>query len=311
MSNVKLTVLAGLGVLGIGLGAAALVVGILALAGDDDGAGDAPSQANGPAYTIWLVEQAVAYYEAEGREAAIERYNSRESVDGPWYVFIVNAESSVLIGHYNEELIGQSLLTDPLGTDVTGYHFGALMADADEDGRWVTYVFLNPDTGEHQRKHTWVVRRGGLLFGSGWYDFSSHAAAAPSRTNATAYTVWLVEQALARYERDGIEATLAHYNSPEALDGSWYVFVLEDRDGELYSVANSNRPDIVGTTRERIDSTGFNYGEVFAATVDGGAGQWVSYYFTHPETREDALKHTWIVRRGDYLFGVGWYEGIK
>ena len=313
MSNVKQTVLAGLGVLGIGLGAAALVVGILALAGDDDGdtGGDAPSQANGPAYTIWLVEEAVAYYEAEGREAAIARHSSPDSVDGPWYVFVFDAESSVLIGYYDQNLIGQSLRTDPLGTDVTGYHFGSAMADADEDGRWITYVFLNPDTGEHQRKHAWVVRRDGLLFGSGWYDYSSHAAPAPSKTNAPAYTIWLVEQALARYERDGIEATVDHYNSPEALDGSWYVFVLEERDGELYSVANSNRPDIVGTTRERIDSTGFNYGEVFAATVHGGAGQWVSYYFTHPETREDALKHTWIVRRGDYLFGVGWYEGIK
>ena len=136
------------------------------------------------------------------------------------------------------------------------------------------------------------------------------SAGAPTKATPRAYTVWLVEQALARYERDGPEATLDHYNSPEALDGPWYVFVLEDRDGALYSVANSNRPDLVGTTRERIDANGYDYGAAFAQTVDG-EGQWVSYLFTHPITRQDAPKHTWIARRGNLLFGAGWYEGIN
>ncbi|MCY4088010.1 MAG: hypothetical protein OXG37_14290 [Actinomycetia bacterium] len=134
---------------------------------------------------------------------------------------------------------------------------------------------------------------------------------APTKGNPRTYTVWLVEQALARYERDGVEATLDYYNSPEALDGPWYAFVLEDRDGAPYTVANSNRPDLVGTTRERIDANGYDYGAALAETVDGGEGQWVSYLFTHPVTRQDAPKHTWIVRRGDLLFGAGWYEGIN
>ncbi len=134
---------------------------------------------------------------------------------------------------------------------------------------------------------------------------------APSKTNAPAYAIWLVEEALDRYERDGTEAMLEFYNAPEALDGAWYVFVLEDRDGVLYSVANANRPELVGTTRERIDASGYDYGAAFARTVDGGAGQWVSYLFTHPVTREDAPKHAWVVRRGNLLFGAGWYEGIR
>ena len=310
MPQLNQHVLLGLGVLGVGLAAAALVVAIAALTLDGGGE-DAPSHANGPAYTVWLVEEAVAHYEAEGREAAIARHGSPESVDGPWYVFVIDAQSGVLLGHFDPDLVGQSLRTDPLGTDVTGYHYGSAMADADESGRWVTYVFSNPDTGEQQRKHSWVVRRGGLLFGSGWYEFSSHAAAAPSKTDASAYTVWLVDQALARYERDGAQATFDYYNSAEALDGDWYVFVIEDRGGDLYSVANANRPDLVGIAYERIDAAGFPYGDAFAATVDGGAGQWVSYLFTHPETCEDARKHAWVVRRGDLLFGAGWYEGIK
>ena len=36
----------------------------------------------------------------------------------------------------------------------------------------------------------------------------------------------------------------------------------------------------------------------------------MSYLFTHPETGEDAPKHTWLVRRDNLLIGAGWYEGI-
>ena len=60
----------------------------------------------------------------------------------------------------------------------------------------------------------------------------------------------------------------------------------------------------------RIDANGFNYGEAFAAITEASGGAWVSYLFTHPQTRQDALKHSWTVRVGDLLFGVGWYEGI-
>jgi len=44
------------------------------------------------------------------------------------------------------------------------------MLAATEDGHWVSYVFVNPDTGEEQRKHAWVVPHDGLIFGSGWYE---------------------------------------------------------------------------------------------------------------------------------------------
>ena len=39
-----------------------------------------------------------------------------------------------------------------------------------QQGGWVSYVFLNPNTGLLERKHTWVIRRDGHLFGSGWYE---------------------------------------------------------------------------------------------------------------------------------------------
>ena len=63
---------------------------------------------------------------------------------------------------------------------------------------------------------------------------------------------------------------------PQSLDGPWYVWILEDSGGDLYTVANAFRPGQVGTKRERIDEP----------------------------------KHAWVVRRGNLHFGAGWYEGI-
>ena len=39
---------------------------------------------------------------------------------------------------------------------------------AAEEGKWVSYIYRNPETGEEGRKHAWVVRHDGLYFGSGW-----------------------------------------------------------------------------------------------------------------------------------------------
>ena len=41
---------------------------------------------------------------------------------------------------------------------------------ATEEGHWVEFILLNPATGQNQKKHTWVARHDGLIFGSGWYE---------------------------------------------------------------------------------------------------------------------------------------------
>ena len=120
----------------------------------------------------------------------------------------------------------------------------------------------------------------------------------------------MVEQAVARYRAEGREASIAYQCSTDSVDGCWYVFLLEDRNGILYTVAHPTRPELVGTTRERIDANGFNDGEAFALITEEGGGEWVSYRFTHPETGGDVPRHSWVVRRGNLLFGAGWYEGI-
>ena len=119
-------------------------------------------------FTVDLVMDALALYEEEGLQATLDYYNSAESVQGEWYVFIFDEEDK-LIANANQELLGMGLKGD-LGVDSAGYRYGDVMLGANERGLWVDYVFLNPKTGNQEYKHAWVVRRDGLLFGSGWYQ---------------------------------------------------------------------------------------------------------------------------------------------
>ena len=50
------------------------------------------------------------------------------------------------------------------------------------------------------------------------------------RADQAAYTVTFVEQAIERYESNGLGETLAYYNSEESIDGQWYVFIYDARE---------------------------------------------------------------------------------
>jgi len=97
--------------------AAVLALGVAGAAAQDeptpelistDGAAEAPPRSDEAAYTQWFVRQAIERYDAEGRDAALEYFNDPASVDGQWYVFIVNAEG-ILIDHATRpDLLGTS-----------------------------------------------------------------------------------------------------------------------------------------------------------------------------------------------------------
>ena len=125
-----------------------------------------PAKHDAPAYTWAFVGRAIGLYNAIGREDTVGYYNTKESVDGQWYVFIVD-EDGYTIGHHNPMFRSR----DPsLRVDSTGYFYGEDLLSATESGRWVDYVLLNPETGDEQEKHTWAVRHDGLIFASGWYE---------------------------------------------------------------------------------------------------------------------------------------------
>ena len=109
-----------------------------------------PRKSDAPAYTKSVVQQALNLYDALGLDAAIEYYTSKESVDGQWYVFIVD-ENGYTIAHHNPMFVRR----DPsLRIDAAGYFYGDDLRSATETGRWVDYVLINPESGERTVRST-------------------------------------------------------------------------------------------------------------------------------------------------------------
>ena len=122
-------------------------------------------------YTKFFVNNAIAWYETQGRDATLTSYNREESVDGQWYVFIID-EIDLVIGHPDTHRLGLHLKRWG-SLDATGYNFGPDMLSATEEGVRVNHEDVNPATGEVEDKHFWLVVHDGLVFGSGWHHDES------------------------------------------------------------------------------------------------------------------------------------------
>ncbi|MYE05789.1 MAG: hypothetical protein F4Y04_00945 [Chloroflexi bacterium] len=251
-------------------------------------------------YTQWFVNEAIRRYERDGLAETVEYYNSAESWEGQWYVFIID-EDGVTIANRNPDLLG--LHNDDInGPD--GYPAGrVVVAAASAVGAWVDYQFNNPATGQAEIKHSWVVRRDGLIFGSGWYED------APSKIHAPgAFTQSYVERALELYRVLGRDATFEYYNSPQSIDGQWYLFIHSVDGTRLVNGARADRPGWLGSNLHGtgVDVTGYDYTADTLAIETSG---WISYVFPNPDAELSyQRKHSWLVRHDGLLFGSGWYD---
>ena len=241
-------------------------------------------------YTKFFVDNAISRYETMGLDATLAHYNREESVDGQWYVFIID-ENDMVIGHPDAHRLGLDL-KGWVGIDANGYNFGPDMLSAAEDGKWVSYVYRNPEsggigddhTGALEYKHVWVVRHNGLLYASGWH------------ISADEYTKFVVDEAIARYHADGLEATLAYYNSRDSVDAQWYVFVATP-DGEV--LGHHNAEAFAVHLEEMLDDGSFR------ATEEG---IWVTHEDVNPVTGVIEDKHFWLVEHDGLVFGSGWHH---
>ena len=297
-----------LGGLALLVAVAALVVGVVALVLPTDDSDEFEDEiefrlADRGEFTVDLVLQALERYNDIGREATVNYYNTPESTVGEWYVFILD-ENDRIIAHNNPSVLGEDVKGD-IGVDSTGYRYGDVLLSVDERGLWVDYMFLNLVTGNQEFKHTWVVRHDGLIFGSGWYQVLPSPPVEAAKADPSAYTVALVDKALQRYKDEGREATVSYYNSPDGVDGEWYVFIFDEND-LLISHADPNQlgRDLKGDLG--VDITGYRFGNVMLSADEQGL--WVDYLFLNPITGNQEFKHSWVVRHDGLLFGSGWYQ---
>ena len=162
--------------------AMALAAVLISQAGDARAQESDDPRSDPPRFTRAFVAQATVRYELNGLTDTIAHYNSAESIDGQWYVFIFD-ESDVLIAHAPDpDLVGRHS-SDVRGPK--GYPSGdsvVAVAKANPEGAWLEYTFPNPATGDLETKHSWVVMHDGLVFGSGWYE------PGPSRSRPDEFT---------------------------------------------------------------------------------------------------------------------------
>ena len=258
---------------------------------------DAPPKWMAAEYSQHFVGQAIRMYEASGYDATVSHYNAASSVDGQWYVFIIDEDGLVVSHAPNPGLIGRALadITTP-----TGYPSGlGIQEVADEDGEWFSYDYPNPATGGIESKHAWVVKHDGLIFGSGWYEPGT------GKADPDAYTRAFVQRAITLYEAIGLGATLDYYNSAESIDGQWYV-IISDEDDVIR--AHATLPELVGGSISNARGPNeYPVGSAVAVLADED-GEWFSYDFVNPSSGSFESKHTWVVKHDGLIFGSGWYE---
>ena len=249
-------------------------------------------------YTQYMVKDAIKRYESDGLDNTVAYYNTPVSIDGQWYIFIIDQDDMMVAHAANPSLVGRpaSAAQGP-----NAYPAGdAVAAVADEDGEWFSYTFPNPATGGVQTKHSWMVEYDGLVFGSGWYEDG------PAKSDASAYTRAFVQQAMKLYDAVGLDDTVTYYYNPESIDGQWYVFI-GDEDG--YTISHHN-PMFIGRDPDlRVDPTGYCYGDDLLGATE--SGRWVDYIIVNPEAGENQQKHTWAVHHDRLIFGSGWYEELR
>ena len=133
-------------------------------------ASELPAQSGSRAFTQAYVERAADFFSEAGREAAISYFNSEASVIGDWYIFIMEADGTFVAHGANPSRLGKNITDPDIGTDLNGDEFGTAIRDAPAIGAWVDYRHMNAKTGTTGDKHTYVIRRGNLIFAGGYYE---------------------------------------------------------------------------------------------------------------------------------------------
>ena len=262
------------------------------------------------------VNKAIQYYDDNGRQATIDRYNSRDSIeDDTLYLFLIDENDIYLAHPVRKDLIGTDI-KNVVGRDINGnpgYELGKEIAKADENGIWVSYLWPNPDTGLDESKTTWAIRHEGLIFASGYYKpLPGHIPPACLTADQREYTLNYVNRAIKRYEEDGLAAMVARYDSVASFECDWYLFSTDANDTYI---VHPFRPALKGTDIKDLDQnyTDLNGNPLGTELAKAGEGQgvWVEYLWPHPVTGRDATKVAYAVRKDGMIFAAGYYPVPK
>lgn len=119
---------------------------------------------------VALVEKAVAYFKAHGKEKTFAEINNKSGqfVDRDMYVYVFHVDGVMLANGALERMIGKQLTQLK---DAEGKQFGLELQNLVKSGKsgWVDYKWPNPATKQMESKTTYVEPVGDLGFAVGIY----------------------------------------------------------------------------------------------------------------------------------------------
>ena len=242
--------------------------------------------------TLAYVMAAIEHYEENGLEATVEFYRSASSVENERSLILLDKDESTLLVYRNiPALEGQYIGS---GSSFSG--FTQLIEAATEEGFWISTRGVNPVTKQEEPRRILVVLHDGLVFSASHSDLVQDVAAS---------TKEYVNKAIAKYEEDGLDAVIAHYNGQASLDGQFYLFLIGEDD--IY-LAHPIFPHLIGTDiKDVVGSDGQELGKEIAEATEQGV--WVEYLWPHPVSRKEQQKVTWAIRHDGLIFASGYYAG--
>ena len=244
-------------------------------------------------YTVEYVERAIARYERDGLESMLNYYNSVASFEGEWYLFATDESDIYHVHPLLPHLVGTDI-KDVVGSD--GYELGKELAMAGEgEGVWVEYLWPHPVTLKEVPKIGYAVRRDGMIFASGYY---------PGVTDPAAYTKDYVQKAMDYFDSQGLEATIAHYNSPESIDGSYWLMMVDPQGVIVVSGAEQALVGLHASMFQGIVA-GEPIGESLLSATE--EGHWFKYLWPNPRTAGQLTVYLWIIRHEGYVYSAAYY----
>ncbi len=117
-----------------------------------------------------LVEKAVVYYQANGKEKALKEFSTpgNQFVKGELYVFVYDMTGTIIAHPINQKLVGMNVLETP---DVDGKFFRKEIIELAKKGGtgWVDYKYKNAKSGKIEQKTTYLKKAGENVICCGAY----------------------------------------------------------------------------------------------------------------------------------------------
>ena len=247
-----------------------------------------------PDHVVATIYKAGARLFREGTERTFQYYNTPASIDGERYVFIAAPDGTIVADATMPELLGINIINLQASDDPElGQKIAALQEDEE---LWISHMWQNPESGQDERKHTYVTRFRGIIFGSGYYGDAPPPSTDPcgdTLTDGDGIYHWEWASGCDSETRPGSHAryftfTLAGESAVtvtlESGDADTYLYLREGeaRSGAVYCAEcenddhqgrNSQIQQTLAAGTYTIEATTFNPGETGSFTLTiGGLG---------------------------------------